>query len=333
MAMLVFSMVALRQSMAALSVNALLEVVALMTAQRLDILLPMTILIACVWTYGRAQADGEITAMRGAGIGLWSIILPALVLGAIGCVLLAGLQDEIIPNSHYRQRVIGKRFLADNIEALLENRSQSIEDKRFKCLWSEIGIDDEGFRVLRDVVVVRHAADGSNAEMTWARVASPRLDPAAGVLELELEGVVRGGDLSSEEMTVSLDLRSLSDDAIPRRRTANLSYEELLTRADRYPHEKKGRNAAATFHRRGANSFAAVLFALLGAPLGLVFRIRNRALIFLNGFLLVLLFHFGPMAVGQSLAQAGTVPAWTLWLGPLLLFAVALFFVGKARDR
>lgn len=319
MSMLMFSVVALKSSSASLSVLALLEVVGLQVVNRLDILLPLTILVASIWTYGRIQSDGEVSAMRGAGIGLYHLLLPAFLLGAIGCALLAWVQDEVIPWTHYRALVVGKRYLAANIDELLMDESRNIHTTDFKCRWASNSVDDEGYVILHDVVVSERRSAGA-PRITLARTARPILSPSTSELTLKLTGLVRGNEASTEETTVRINLRNLSSDHRPGRRTSNLSYEELVTRSRRQSDTKKGREAIAEFLKRSGGALAAFLFALLGAPLGLVLQSSNRPYIFLVGFLSVMVFHYAPTAIMVRFIRNDTVAP----VAGLLIMAVPL---------
>jgi lipopolysaccharide export LptBFGC system permease protein LptF len=121
---------------------------------------------------------------------------------------------------------------------------------------------------------------------------------------------------------VRINLRNLSSDHRPGQRTSNLNYEELMTRSRRQPDTKRGREAIAEFLRRGGGALAAFLFALLGAPLGLVLQSSNRPYIFLIGFLSVMVFYYAPTAlmvrfVGS--ASIAPVTGLTIMIVPLLI--------------
>jgi lipopolysaccharide export LptBFGC system permease protein LptF len=328
--MLLFSIIALKTSTASLSVEALFKIVGLALANRIDILVPLATLVATTWTYGRARQEGEITAMRGAGIGLLPIILPAAAVGAGMSALLAWSQDEIVPQSHYLQNVIGKRHLAENIAALLLDESKDIRDKRFKVRWSKTSRDADGYVVLEDLVVSEQGKSGEPPRITRAAFAKPKINSATGEMTLTCKNLVRG-NVAGDEMEIRLDLHALSEEPPPSKKVEDLSYEELLTRAERGAGEKSGRRAAAEFHRRAAGSFSPFLFALMGAPLGLILRLSNRAVVFAGAFVIVLLLHYGPVIVGVELAERGTLPATVgVWFGDLLILGAAIYALRRA---
>lgn len=331
MIMVMFSIRAMQTSTANLAVSALLTLVGYSIANRADILIALATLTAVVWTYGRAKDDGEITAMRGSGISLRAIIAPALLIGGVMSCVLGYLQDSIIPACHYRQIVIGKQHLADDLSALLLDEKKEIRDKRFKVIWSKTSRDADGYIVLENIVVSESSDPNSAPRVTRARYAKPTVSPSSGELTLELEGFTRGNQIASEKLLVPLDLRAISEEAPSQRKLEDLSYEELLSQAARTT-GRNYRKCIAEFHRRATSSFAPLLFALLGAPFGIIFRMSNRVVVFATAFLIVILFYFGPVLVGIELAVRGVLPAWiSLWFGQLLILGGALWAFGRAR--
>ncbi len=332
--MMVFSMVALRESMSFLTVSALLEVVALLSLTQIEVLVPLTVLIAAIWTYGKSQADGEINAMREAGMSLFRVLQPALLLGALGCLLLAGLGDRVVPWAHYEQRRIGKRFLAENIDRLLEDDRTTIQDRRFKCCWSRVGVDEEGRPFLEDFVVADLEEEGAPPIFTRAGRALPYIDGRGGRLVLELHELTYHVQAASESMSIALDLRALSEEPAPRRRAGSLDYEELLSASREEPRSKLGLQAMIELQARAAAAISALLFSFLGAALGVLLGVRNRATIFAVGFLLVLLLYYAPRLVGESLAETGAVaPALAMWSGNALTAIGAVLAWRRSRRR
>ena len=166
------------------------------------------------------------------------------------------------------------------------------------------------------------------------RTAKPVIDPDTGELTLTLTGVVRGDEASTDRTVIRLDLRALSADQPPTHRADDQSYRELLADAERHPESKRGRRALAEFHGRALRSLAAFLFAMLGAPLGLVLKTRNRALVFTIGFLIALLLYYAPLMASQSLASSGAAGGGlVVWLSALpLLVAISLVFARARRN-
>lgn len=333
MSMVFFSMKATQAGTANLSVRALFLLVGCAIANRLDILVSLATLTAVVWTYGRTTHEGEITAMRGAGVGMRGIVMPAVLLGAVMTIALAFAQDRLVPVSHYKQMVIGKRQLAENLEALLLDESKDIRDRKFKVRWSTTAKDKDDYIVLEDVVVSEDAGEGRPPRVTRAKRATPTINPQTGDLKLALQEMVVGQTIAAEGSIVHLDLRAISEEPPAPKRIEDLTYEELLTASKRST-GKAARKYEAEFHRRVAMSFAPFFFAFFGATFGILFRIANRAVIFGAAFLCVLLLDYAPVLIGIEAATRGALPAWiATWIGNILVFVTGIVGYGKARRR
>lgn len=330
LAMVLFSISTLKSGLADLDVHAILQIVLYLCVPSLVVVIPLAIMIACLTTYGRAAVTGELDAMRGAGIRLAHLLLPAAALGAAGTFALAWLGDTAIPQSHYRQMEVGQRLLLDNLGVVFQSPTRRIEDDNFVCRWEEVGRED-GRIVLRDVMIAQLPEDGARPVVTRARRALPHFDARTRRLALELEGITHGDLLASESLTVELDLGAVVGDGPPSRRPENLAYEELITRARRAELEVR-RESLTELNRRAASSASALVFAIFAATLGIVLRLSNRAVVFGIGFVAVLLLGHAPTLIAASLSKAGSAGAvlplwigdWILTIGAVLLFLKAL---------
>ena len=333
--MMVFSMVALRESLSFLTFKALLQVAGLLTSTQIQVLIPLTSLTATIWTYSHFQRSGELTAMRGAGVSLRNLILPGMLLGTLSMATLAALQDRVIPEANYSQRIIGKRFLAASIDRFLEDDRRAIQDARFKCRWSHVVHDESRHPSLMEFTVAELGDTPSSPPVfTRAERAEPWIDERDGSLVLELRDLTYDTIGASDSMRIALDLSAVSEESAPRRKIKHLRYDELFTRARRFRGRPAGHEALSELHGRAATAASALLFAVLGALLGVVYEMRNRAYVFVVGFLLVLGLNYAPGFVGHALSRNGAVPPGVaMWMGNILTFVFTLRILKRARQR
>ncbi|HEX2959299.1 MAG TPA: LptF/LptG family permease [Chitinispirillaceae bacterium] len=64
--------------------------------------IPMAILIATLWTFGRMSGDNEITSIKASGQSLFPIMVPVFVAALILAVLLIFFNDQILPDANHR---------------------------------------------------------------------------------------------------------------------------------------------------------------------------------------------------------------------------------------
>ena len=331
---------------------AILSYVAFEVLSNLHLILPMTVLSAVLFGYGRFSADGEWTAARSSGISPYQILLPALFLGALGAGSLAWLQDGVVPNAKHQGRVALRAGLLRNLDTILTHSDRKITERRWKADWEAWTEDEEGRLVLLDLNLVELAKNGEVKTRTQARFARCVVDERNHQIHLDLKDVARNERkrpaLRFGSFRLTLDLDALSSRHFVNRRRSSLSYEELLTRSalgklrsKLIPPGKTRRKALkryqkmyVEYHMRVSFAFAPFFFALLGAGLGLWKPMGNRALVFLSGFLLMMGIHFPLVRLGQHLSVAGTLPPQVgLWIGNVVIGALGLFFIGRAIKR
>jgi len=303
--------------------------------------LPLTVLSSCIFTYGRGKADGEFTATRVAGIHPWQTVVPALLLGALCTLGLAWLQGTAMPAAHFKSRVELEHDVLLNLESVLKKNDRTIDEDSWSASWEELRQDDEGQIVLVGLQLFLLDEDRSAKASFWASWAKPKLDDRANVLTLTLNDVHRQEDdgpvQRAGHLVIPLDLDTFGA-RDKNKRESDCGYEELLVRAERGEGHAMGlppgkdrakametvREYQAEYHMRVAFSFSAVLFAFLGAGLGLWRGTSNRALVFLVGFLLVVGLYYPLSMAGSWLAVEGHAPvAPALWLGNLGLAVVS----------
>src|SRR5580700_7271194 len=98
-----------------LAPNQLIRLMPLMIPSMLPYTIPAATLFATCNVYGRLAKDNEITALRAAGVNLFPVLLPSLLLGCAGSALTAGLYYRTIPRSFQLVR----EHLTDNPNELL----------------------------------------------------------------------------------------------------------------------------------------------------------------------------------------------------------------------
>ena len=322
-----------------------LRYVGQMVVSSMFILIPIVVLSAAIYAYGRCSASGEFAAARTSGIHPWQMLVPALLVGAVATLGLAWAQDEIAPAAHLRGRLELTRDILYNVDSILEGSDFRLTDARFKAAWSSKAVDPDGHLILEDVDVVQVDGQGRIVATTHAGTARPVFDDRSHVLTLDMTDVARtqsdGAQVKAGRLQLSLDMEALARQNNDVRRNANRTYEELLTRAARFallasatddPNERKTLQKGelgtrAVFHFRIAFAFSAVILSFLGASLGLFKRFGNLALVFLVGFMIVVALQYPLTKLGEALATGGVLPVGpALWLGNAAMLIIGLTF-------
>ena len=283
---------------------------------------PLCIVTTCIFTYGRAAQDGEIVAAQTSGIRINNFLLPGVFLGACAMLLLAFLQNRVMPEAHFQSRQVDEAVF-ENVEQVLKRRDRSIRERDFVFQWGSVGEDAAGSLILEDVELVQFR-DKKEVSSTHAKRARPVIEEGGSRITLELEDVHRaqqGSAVWLGRTEVPIDLAALR---APSARTGEnqLTYEELLSGAESARSDKRRNRLSAEFHFRLAMAISALLLAAFAAPFGMAIRVRNRAVVFLAGVLVMLGLYLPLVAVARTIAERGAAPAWAVLQAPNLILGV-----------
>jgi lipopolysaccharide export system permease protein len=113
-----------------LSVDVFLYLAALMLPRFLDIVLPIGVFIAVLFTFSRLITESELVVMRAAGLSPLALAKPVLILAAIAFAVLMSLSAYVLPvtNQAFRdlQFEIRNRFVSSLIQ---EGTFTTVSDK------------------------------------------------------------------------------------------------------------------------------------------------------------------------------------------------------------
>lgn len=311
--------------------------------------LPTAMLVGTLVGLSRMGTDSELVALRAAGIGTWQMLWPVLMLG--GLLTVAALWVNL-----YAAPEAARNLRRASIRAALYKLDSPVEPRTFN---TEI----PGY--------VIYVKDGDKARGVWGRVFlyaqekdgtirlvtanNGRIDSSAEQSELVLSDAIStslpaeegrgaggGGGGGAARVTERLAQLRVVLDTGRRELLGNLRRDE--TRPEEMNWDdliagggtiQESRDRLTLAHRRLALSLGPLIFALLGASLGMRVRKGGRGF----GMLLsisVLVIYYLLLLFGEQMARAGTLPpvlgAWaanlltTAWAGLLLLKKRSSFY-------
>ncbi len=297
----------------------------------LVITVPMAVLLGTLSAYGRLAADNEVLALRTAGWSLYRLIVPALLLGMAAAAAGAYLSLVALPWGTQGFRDLLFRLSRTKATLALTEGLFSAELNGLILYVQEV--DDETGE-LRGIFVA-DAQDPRHPRETLAARGRLKGEGEAGDVTLALEEGSLHSRLAADparyrlvtfrRYEMRLDLAAPGAGADRERSPRELTLTEL-TQATRKA-EGSGRSGAAfTFqiHQRFANLAAALVFILVGAPLGIQVRRSGRGASLALSILVALAYYL-LMVAGEGLATQGRVPAAVgAWLPNLVVGALGL---------
>jgi LPS export ABC transporter permease LptG/LPS export ABC transporter permease LptF len=301
--------------------------------------LPTAVLLGTLVGLSRMGTDSELVALRAAGVGTWQMLWPVLALGLLvtGAALWVNLLA--VPEAARAVRRASLRAALYKMDSPVEPRTFNTEIPGY-VIYVKDG--DKARGQWGRVFLFAQPKDGTTRLVT-AR--SGRIDSSAERSELVLSDALttsfpatEGRGAGAPRATERLEqLRFLLDTGrgqlIADLRREELRPEEMfwgeLYAESGTVRERRERRTLA--HRRLALSVSPLIFALLGAGLGLRVRKGGRGLGILLSFT-VLLVYFLLLLFGEQLARAGTVHAAVgTWAANILTTVCALMLLLRRR--
>ena len=319
--------------------------------------IPLATLAGIIIGYSRMGSDSELVAMRAAGVGSWTMIWPALLIG----LLLSGATSYL----HLKEAPEAARDLERiALEGALAKLDSPVEPRTFSAL-------------PKYVIYVR---DGDKTLGTWGRVfifaqrdttndvltaRSGRIDSSGEQSELVLTDVLAtkfpvaneanqnanvprnqntGGLISNngqksyvverfDQLRFSINTgRAEIVQRLNQRETNadSMDWGELRERT-RTGSVAEQREAARVLNRRAALSIAPFVFALIGAALGLRIRRGGRSVGVLLSLIVVIVYYLISL-LGESFSRVGTVSPYVgPWMATVFIVGLSLLFLFARR--
>jgi|SRR5581483_8460665 len=306
----------------------------------LEVTVPMALLLACLMACGRLSADSEFTAIRSSGISLYQFSAPiaAFAVAVWGSSLLLSMYSRPWGNSHLKTGI----FELARTRASVGLKEHVFNDE-FKGLVIYVDEIEPPGTLLKHILISDRRVPGEENTVA-ARRGTIVANEDAQSLNLRLyEGVIftSNGNQHDYHKTdfsvydVSLNLAEALGQLESRDRDpSEISSAELRSRvADLEAGGQPAYSERVELTRRFSVPFAALVFALLGIPLGLqpVRAVRSRGLAV---SLIVILLYYLMLSAAETLGEQGRVPiALALWAPNILLGAIgAALFLREARE-
>ena len=235
---LVLVVVAVQQaSQLGLSLAQMARAMPLLVPSILPIAIPATTLFAACVVYGRLSHDNEVVALKAAGVHLFGIVKPALLLGVLTTAVTAALSHSTIPRT---QQMFYAEILSDPEEVLL-NMLRRDRCLRHPSLPHVLYVRDVQGKRLIDVVVKERlrGKDPKNASEVYGTVARARearlqVDVAAGVMSISSDRFVISGKNAAGIATPGDPFTMALPDSVSgkeaRLRISSLTWDDLPVR-------------------------------------------------------------------------------------------------------
>jgi lipopolysaccharide export system permease protein len=298
--------------------------------------IPMSFLLALLWSFGRLSSDREIIALKSCGISFVQMVFPVAIVTLITlcCTFFLTLYARPWSNAALRQVVY---------EVTKTRATAGLKEKTFNDEFAGVVVYTDKIQPPGDVLQGVMIADNRSPQRQntiFARQGHVVFNEDSQLLTLRLfEGTVHSTEPSHKgyqttnfsTYDLTLNLATTFSDMARSPAPSELSLHDLrLSIAQK---RKDGGNANADlseFHRRFSLPFSCVVFALLALPLSVRPRWGFRS----QGFaisIVIIVAYYVLLTVGETLGKKGSVyPAVALWLPNIVLGTIGLVFFSRA---
>jgi lipopolysaccharide export system permease protein len=295
-----------------------------------ELTLPMALLLAVVAAFARLSRDGEVLAMRAAGLSLGQMVRPLFGFSVLIGAVSFGLAAYTSPWAN--------RALERAVTDMAKTRISAALSAGVFSPWVEdivvyVGEVDRRSGRLKHVMLADErdetrprtifAADGRVVTDDETRLARFRMHHGTILADYEKPGSYDRTDFDTFDLNVSLGTEAVEGGSSFMDEPRRMNWTSLLATRNRLRANRENTTAQdIEIQRRLAVPFGCVLLPLIGVPLGVQRSraVRSRGIVV--GLSVVLIYYF-LVTIGVTLVHQhmlGAIPA--LW-GPNIALALA----------
>jgi lipopolysaccharide export system permease protein len=319
----------------------ILRLFLLMFPSFLIITIPMATLLATLSTFGRMASDKEVVVLKTAGVSLYRLLYAPALFATLACVVNLYLSIQVLPWGNHSFKSL--LFQVARTQAGLGLREGVFNSELEGFIIYIRNLKGEG-RILEGILLA-DSREKENFKVIVARRGELIIDPEGVKTILRLsEGSIHFTfpknpatyrELSFEQYELNLDLNRFTDDPLERKKMdKEMTLSELLAKMGEEKAAKLHPHYFTEFHKKFSIPFAAIVFTLIGAPLGIRVKRSGRISGFSLSIALVLVYYL-LFSLGEALGNKGKIsPFLAVWFPNLLLggLGAGLLFL-EAKEK
>jgi len=301
----------------------------------LQFVLPIAIMAGLLLSLGRLSSDNEIISIRASGMSTFRLILPFLILGVIFTLSSILLLDRITPKAHLKRRQIMREIGSKNPAAALE---PGIFINSFdKYIIFVYEIDGNRFRNIR---IYEPQGDDKPPRTIIAKRGEFITVPDKDILKLKLvDGTsdeINPNDPSNfykmnfHTYFMTLNFAKEQSKGPMSKKAKDMTLRELWTEIQKLRKMRINDDPiAAEFHKKIAMSFSSMVFFLLGVPLGIITRRREKTANIAIAFLVVGAYFILTLCVEALSKQGNLAPSSGMWIPNIIFGTIGVYLSAK----
>lgn len=309
-----------------------LEILLLRMPEFIALAFPMSILLATLMAYSRLSSDSEIIAMRSAGLNIYRLVIPAIVLSLLVTGLTFVINDVVTPSSN-RQATLTLQKALNRVRPTFKDRNilypeyktvEKEDGSRHPVLVRLFYAEEFNGQEMKDLTILDVSREGINQILT-AQTATWNIgeniwDFFNGTIYLispdgGYRNIVRFQHQQLALPRAPLDLAQRPPNYDEMSIAQARDYLKIVELGDK---DKDVRKLKVRIQEKISLPFVCVVFGLIGSALGIRPQNTNKATSF--GICVFLIFSYYLLSfISQSLGIWGILtPLMAAWLPNIL---------------
>lgn len=302
----------------------------------LTMTLPMGLLIACLTVFSRWNNDRELLALRISGVNPWRVITPLLIISLLGSGVVLYFTTQVVPWTYTSFR--------KTLYQVAATLGQSLNEQSFNQFGKQLVVyvqkkDEQPGHY--EGVTLFYSKDAQVTQILTAEKGTVQIDIDDGTSTLTLDNgsLLKTDPKDPTHYYVGTFGRWQSVTGIdkllgtPEQGPQKPREYSMAGLQKKIAEERKTGNPASEYRlelgRRFAFPFACIVFVLIGVPLGVSWRIKNRTMSFFAGICTIVVYWVF-LTLSESLGMKGKVPPeLAVWLPNIILGVLGMYFTWR----
>jgi LPS export ABC transporter permease LptG len=293
---------------------------------------PMSLLASSELAIGRLSTDGEITAMRAAGISLRRIVIPFVIAALVISILSFLINDYIVPEANRaHQNIILENVLKISPSYIRQNVFFRDAENRY----FSVNLFDEKNMIMQDIIVYELSREKSSR-----MIIAKKGEWVTDTWKLE-NGIIYNYDEEGKityEMTFAImdimvkeDLQKFFKNQRTPQEMSSKELNEQINILKQAGADTK--NFEVDLHMKYSIPFSGLIFVLLGVPLGLRVKKGGKATGIIISIVLVFIYYIF-VSTARSFGNGGVLDSvLAAWLPNIIFAILGIIIIFRAEKK
>jgi len=319
------------------SITLILKLLLYISPSFLVFTIPMALLVAILFSFGRLSSDNEVTAFKASGISLYQLYVPVGVF-SVGAYLVSALL--VFYGLPWGNRGVYEVFFQmAQSKATLEIQERVFNDAFDGLILYVDKVPTYGEKM--EGILIYDERQKGRYDTVFAREGFVVNNPNTQEVMLKLmKGDIHRFEpnrnlfqkIRFESYDLKLELASAMKAFSGRKlKDKEMSIEEMKNRIDKM--RQKGLDTSTEemeIHKRYAIPFVCLIFGLMGVPLGIQHRRSGRSNGFVFSLLIILAYYVSLTAAEVFVADHALPPVLASWFPNFMFGTLAIYLMIKA---